>query len=47
MTVGGEVKRYLYLPSHPQNSLVRLNSEPPRWGAEVPRWPGQKRIQLG
>jgi hypothetical protein len=52
MTVGGEVKRYLYLPSHPQNGLVRQTPEPPRWGAEVPRqgaevpcWPGQIRIQ--
>jgi hypothetical protein len=37
MTVGGKVKRYLYLPSHPQNGLVQQTPEPPRWGVEVPR----------
>jgi hypothetical protein len=46
MTVGEEVKRHLYLPSHPQNGLVQQTLEPPRWGMEVPRWLGQKRIQL-
>jgi hypothetical protein len=37
MTVESEVKMYLYLPSHPQNGLVRQTPEPLRWGAEVPR----------
>jgi hypothetical protein len=46
MTVGGEVRRYLYLLSHPQNGLVRQTPEPPRWGAEVPRRLEQIRIQL-
>jgi hypothetical protein len=53
MTIGGEGVWYIYHPHHPQNGRVRQTSEPPRWGAEVsrlsaevPRCPGQIRIQL-